>query len=70
MGIQESVLARQTAIALGGSLECFFGDVSLVIGAAGDDMLTGSVTILETDKSEAEHGVGKAVVYEGEGAGT
>ena len=51
-------------------MECFFGDVSLVIGAAGDDMLTGSVTILETDKSEAEHGVGKAVVYEGEGAGT
>ena len=48
-------------------MECFFGDVALVIGAAGDDALAGGMTILETDKSEAEHWVGKAVVYEGEG---
>ena len=67
MKSKESVLACQTAVALGGSLESFLGGEAFVVRAAGDNALTGGVTILETDKSEAEHEVGKAVVYEGEG---
>jgi len=67
--IQEGILASQSAVGLGGGLEGFFGGVAFVVGAAGDDVLAGGVTILEADKAKAEHGVGKAGTDEGEGAG-
>ena len=63
------MVACQTAVALGGSLECFFGGETLVVGASGDDALAGGVTIFEADDAETEHGVGKAGTDEGEGAG-
>ena len=50
-------------------MEGFFGGVALVVGATGDDVLWGGVTILEADDAKAEHGVGKAGTDEGEGAG-
>ena len=50
-------------------MEGFFGGVALVVGASGDDVLTGGMTVFEADDAEAEHGVGKEGTYEGEGAG-
>ena len=44
----------------------FFGSISFVVSAAGDDMLTGGVAILEADEGKALHGVGKAFTYQSE----
>ena len=51
-------------------MEGFFGGVALVVGASGDDVLVGGVTVFEADDTKAEHGVGKTRTDEGEGAGS
>ena len=66
--LEENVLVGEAAVAFGGGLDSPFGGVALVVGAAGDDMLAGDVTVLQADDAEAEHGVGKAGTDEGEGS--
>ena len=56
---------RQSLVALGG-LQGLLGGVPLVVGASGDDMLAGDMTILNTDNTETEHRVGKTVTDKGE----